>query len=72
MIESGYAGVPVVVAVVLGRGIELPVGSAGRGQWPLQGSHKPVVDVWRSSLEESRLWVGVMTKQELWVWVGPC
>ena len=25
MIESGYAGVPVVVAVVLGRGRELPV-----------------------------------------------
>ena len=47
MIESEYAGVPdrgeeeersfwvlVVIAVVPGRGFELPVGSAVRGQWP--------------------------------------
>ena len=47
MSVSEYAGVPdlgeeeerslwvlVVIAVVLGRGFELPVGSAVRGQWP--------------------------------------
>ena len=47
MIESEYAGVPdrgveeerscwvlVVIAVVLGRGFELPVGSAVRRRWP--------------------------------------